>query len=448
MVVTGTNRWQRVVGTVGACVLLGLTALLIMAPPSRADDIPGAITSISTRATHVDEGDEVTFACTWAVPDGSDPGDTFDLTLPDQLNWFGSKSFNLFAPDGSVVATATVDDADHVVFTLADYVASHPTDIHGTCTFVTLYSAAGTGGEVDLEFQTGSDVVRVPVGTDQPCTVSCVGSRDDAGKDMWWLDSGQTKTRSVVWTPATTADTTTVTITDTPGPGLSLDCASVTAHIGGRLGSEGRLAEPYDDATVPAAVTCGADRLVVTWTAVPAGKYAEVRVNATVTDAGRSVYSNDATVKFDGTVLPVESVVKRTDASGTGSGGTPSPTTTTPPTSTTSTTPTTTAPPTSTTSTTSTTAPPTSSTSSTSTTTTPPASTPTSTVSTGGTGGGGEENGTIGGGLPFVVTTSGALEVSEGALAFTGVNVMAAVAGALVLLIAGTGLMTAGRRSR
>lgn len=442
MVVTGTS-WRRVVWMVGGCVLIGLTALLVMAPPSQADVIPGAITSISTQATHVDEGDEVTFACTWAVPDGSDPGDTFDLTLPAQLNWFGSRTFNLFAPDGSVVANATVDNDDHVVFTLADYVATHPRDIHGTCTFVTLYSTAGTGGEVDLEFQTGADVVRVPVGTDHPCTTNCVGSRDDAGKDMWWLDSGQTKTRSVVWTPATTADATTVTITDTPGPGLSLDCASVTAHIGRELGAEGKLTEPYDDAAIPAAVSCEPDRLVVTWTAVPAGEYAEVRVNATVTDAGRSAYSNDATVKFDGTILPVESVVKRTDASGTGSGGTPSPTTTT------SITSTTTAPPTSTTSSTSTTSttttPPTSTTSTTST-TTAPTPTATSTGTTGATGA--EENGTIDGALPYVVTTSGALEVSGGALAFTGLNVAAALAGALVLLIAGSGLMMAGRRSR
>ena len=443
---TATRWLPRACWALGASAMVGLIALLALAPPSRADVIPGAITSISTKATQLDEGDEVTFTCTWAVPDGSDPGDTFDLTLPDQLNWFGSKTFNLYAPDGSVVATASVDTNDHVLFTLADYVASHPTDLHGTCTFVTLYSAAGTGGEVDLVFHTGAEVVKVPIGAGHPCTTNCVGSRDDAGKDMWWLDAGQTRTRSVVWTPATTADTTTVRITDTPGPGLSLDCASVTAHIGRHLGAEGKLSEPYDDATVPAVVTCGPDRLVVTWNSVPEGEYAEVRVNASVTDAGRAVYSNEAGVSFDGTNQPVDSVVKRTDASGTGSGGTPSPTTTP---TTTTTTSTTTTPTSSSTTSTSTTIPlPTSST--TTTTATPTAtSTATSTGGSGGTGGAGEEgNDTVNGALPFVVSTGGAVEVSGGTLAFTGFDGRGLAVCALVLLLTGAGVMRLGRRAR
>jgi hypothetical protein len=452
---TATRRGPRAGWLLVAGAMVGLTALLALAPPSRADVIPGAITSISTQATHVTEGDEVTFTCTWAVPDGSSPGDTFDLTLPQQLHWFGSRTFNLFAPDGSVVATAAVDTDDHVVFTLAGYVATHPTDVHGTCTFVTLYSTAGIGGTVDLVFHTGADVIKVPVGTDPPCTSDCAGSRDDAGKDMWWLDGAQTKTRSVVWTPATTADSTTVRITDTPGPGLSLDCASLTAHIGGRFGAEGKLSEPYDDATLPATVSCAPDRLVVTWTKVPKGEYAEVRVNATVTDPGRARYSNEAVVSFNGTNLPVDSVVKRTDASGTGSGSTPPPTTTTPspPTTTPTTTSSTTTPPTTTTSTTptttsttpTTTVPPTSATSSSTTAT----ATATSTGGTGGTGGAGtEEGGAVDGALPFVATTSGALEVSGGALAFTGFAGWGLAACAAVLLIAGGALMTVARRAR
>jgi hypothetical protein len=210
---TATRRGPRA----GWLLVAGaMVALLVTAAPSRADVIPDAITSIRTTATHVDEGDEVTFTCTWAVPDGSSPGDTFDLTLPEQLTWVGSRTFSLRAPDGSVVATATVDDTDHVLFTLGAYVATHTRDVHGTCTFVTLYSTAGTGHEVDLEFQTGAEVIRVAVGTDEPCTANCAGSRDDAGKDMWWLDAAQSTTRSVVWTPATSADSTTVTITTPP----------------------------------------------------------------------------------------------------------------------------------------------------------------------------------------------------------------------------------------
>ena len=330
----------------GLVAMLAMIAMVATAGPSRADVIPDAITSITTTATHVDEGDEVTFRCEWAVPDGSSPGDTFELTLPDQLNWVGSRTFDLKAPDGSVVATAAVDDADQVTFTLGDYVASHTRDVHGTCTFVTLYSTAGTGEQVDLEFQVGAEVIRVPVGTDEPCTTNCAGSRGDPGKDMWWLDAAQTTTRSVVWTSATTADTTTVTITDTPAPGLALDCSTVEAHIGQHLGPQGKLAEPYDDDTLPATVTCAPERLVVRWSSVPSGEYAEVRVNAVVTRASQTAYANAAVVTFNGTDNPVDSTVIRTDASGTGTGQVPptttpsTPSTTPSPTSTSSPTPT------------------------------------------------------------------------------------------------------------
>lgn len=349
----GTRTGRHVVRAAGACLLLAVSTLLVVAGPSQADVIPGAITSITTDASRVDEGDEVRFSCTWQVPDGSQPGDTFELTLPTALKWYGAKTFRLVATDGSIVATAAADASGHVVFTLADYVASHPRDIHGTCSFVTLYTAAVTGGEENLDFHVGDTVITVPVDTGEPCPPNCPGSRDEAGKDMWWLDAEQTMTRSVIWTPATTADTTTVTVTDTPRPGLSLICSSVTAHIGPHLGANGKLSEPYDDQVLPAEVSCAPDRLVVTWSKVPPGEYAEVRLNANVADPDRTEYSNDAQVSFDGTIFPVDSHVIRTNASGTGSGAASTPTTTPSPTTTIPTNTTTTTSPTSTSATTS-----------------------------------------------------------------------------------------------
>ena len=404
--------------------LLAMVALLATAGPSRADVIPDAITSISTTATHVDEGDQVTFTCEWAVPDGSSPGDTFDLTLPEQLKWVGSRTFDLRAPDRSVVATAVVDDSGHVIFTLGDYVASHTRDVHGTCTFVTLYSTEGTGEQVDLEFQTGSEVIRVPVGTDEPCTSNCTGTRDDAGKDMWWLDAAQTTTRSVVWTPATTADSTTVTITDIPAPGLALDCDTVEPHIGRQLSAQGKLTAPYDDDALPATVTCTPDRLVVQWSSAPAGEYAEVRVNAVVTRAAQDTYANAAVVSFDGTDTAVDSTVIRTDASGTGSGQVP-PSTTTSTTSTSSTTSTTSTSPTS--STTSTTSSP-----------TPTSPTPTRHVVTDYAA---PTQGPSLTASPTVATGGG----DAGALAYTGSDLLGIAAVAVLFLTFGAGLLVAAR---
>jgi hypothetical protein len=427
------GRLHRQIAAIAGCLAIGLmvTASLMLAPASRADVIEGAITSITTTATHVDQWDQVAFGCTWAIPDGSKPGDTFSLDLPPELKWFGSKTFALLAPDGSVVANATADDSGHVVFTMADYVASHPVDVHGTCSFTTQYTAVTTGEEVDLVFEVDSGVLTVPVDTNEPCTVNCAPARDEAGKDMWWIDGDQQSTRSVIWAPATTTDASTVTLTDVPGPGLSIDCTSLVAHIGTHVDAEGRLAAPFDDATLPAAVDCTPTRLAVTWSNVPKGEYTEIRATSIVTDPSRTEYTNRATVKINGVNTPVDSTVRRTDGDGTGEG-----TPTTSPSTRTTTTTTTTSPPTTTTST----SPSTTTTSSSSTTTTYP-STTTSTTGT----------------LPFTDTDTGSGTASDsgsgagpsqGSLAFTGTEVRGLALTGAALIAMGLLLSLALRRRR
>lgn len=403
---------------VGLCAVAVTAAMAVMAlalaAPSRADVIPGAITSITTTATHVDQWDQVDFACTWAIPDGSQPGDTFTLTLPAELRWFGSRTFTLRAPDGSPVAIATADDSGHVVFTLTEYVLGYPVDVHGTCRFSTQYTTVGTGEEVDLVFQTDAGVVRVPVDTDEPCPEGCAEPHDEADKDMWWTDGSQQSTRSVVWAPATTADTSTVTLEDVPGPGLSLDCTSLVAHIGRHLDADGRITGPYDDETYEASVSCTPSHLTVTWSDVRPGEYTQIRVDSAVTDASLAEYTNRATVTVSGVDTPVDSTVRRTDGGGTGVG-----TPTTPPSPTTTTT---TATPPATTTTTVPTAPPTTSSA-------PPR--PSSTALSMGTTGG------------SATSTGGA-----SALAYTGARILALTVAGATLLASGLVLSVSTRRRR
>ena len=214
-----STTWPLVAMVVAvASVILGVVAPL----SARADVITGAFTSISTTSSQVNQWDTVKLTCEWAVPDGSKPGDTFTLQLPDQLKWFGSKSFDLSAPDGSVVATAVADDSGKVLFTLTDYVGTHPDDVHGDCDFTTQYTAPTQSETVDLTFVVGGDTVRVPVTTVGACTTDCGPDRTKAHKAMWWADGEQSVTQSRILAPKTTEQSSTVVITDTPGAGIAL----------------------------------------------------------------------------------------------------------------------------------------------------------------------------------------------------------------------------------
>jgi hypothetical protein len=410
-----------------AAILLLLGALTAFAPRAAAAEIEGAITSITTTATHTSKGDRVDFGCTWAVPDGSRPGDTFTLRLPDELRWFGSRSFAIASPDGEPVATATVDDSGLVVFTLTDYVLTHPVEVHGTCQFSTLYAVEGTGEIETVRFEVGAEVIPVDIDTEGPCTQGCDVVRDEASKSMWWYDEQQTVTRSVVRAPATTRETSTVTLTDVPQPGLAIDCTSLVTRVGKHLNASGDVTTPTDDARYPAVVQCSPERLVVTWKDLPAGEYAELRVSSTVTDPTLTSFRNDATVTINGEDTPVTAQVRTSEAGGTGSGTPTSPT------------PTTTTPPTTTSTTTSATTPPTSTTSTSSTTTSPaPVTTqPSVTATTGG--------GTL---VRADVPEDNGSAESRASLAFTGSNTVTAAAAALCLLLVGLALTLVARRAR
>ena len=415
----GGGRW---LAALAASLLVAWVALL-GSGPARAATIDGAITSITTTATSTAQWDRVDLACTWAVPDGSAPGDTFTLRLPPELRWFGSTDFALAAPDGQPVARAHAGADGTVVFTLTDYVLTHPVDLHGSCHFSTQYVATTTDETVHLDFQVGDQVIRVDLGTVGPCTASCAVDRTEASKYMWWYDAAQTVTQSVIRAPATTSDLSDVTISDTPGPGLALDCATLTVTIGKVLDATGNVTAPRDDATYVPAVSCTTQAVSVTWSDVPAGEYTELWVRADVVDPSAATYTNAGSVVVDGQTTPVHDQVRHSEAGGDGE-GTPSPTTTTtsPPTSTTTS-------PTVTTTTSPTTAPSTTATGTG--TVTALATTDDTVVSSGGGS-----------------TTAAAQTVTDSVLAFTGVAVVQRVALALGLLGAGALVAGLGRRAR
>lgn len=300
--------------------LAGGSATAGSMPSSVATAVPGAITSITTTATKVAQWDVVDLACTWAVPDGAKPGDTFTLQLPDQLAWYGATDFDLKDKAGDVVATAHAAPSGLVTFVLTDFVSTH-TGVHGGCRFSTRYSASTHGSTVDLTFTLGSSTIRVPVTTTDPCSTDCTSTpRAGALKKSWWFDASQTSVQSVVEAPPITSDTAQVVITDDPGPGLALDCDTAEVVVGTRLSASGWLTDPTDTASYPSTTDCTPSHLRATVPGLPKGEMVDVWVVADVTDATRSDYTNSGTVEVAGIDTPVVSTTRRTDASGTGDG--------------------------------------------------------------------------------------------------------------------------------
>ncbi|MHC6219172.1 Ig-like domain-containing protein [Arthrobacter sp. MMS24-S77] len=326
--------WTLPAATLAALLGALLTAVGLFWPVQAAEAavVPNAITSVSTTSTVDGQWSQVDFTCQWAVPDGSQPGDTFTLQLPPQLRWFGPADFALTNPSGETVATAHASDSGLVVFTLGSFVASHQ-GIGGTCSFSTLYAEQPTsGGTTQLDFQVGSTVIRVPVTIDQPCQQDCAPKPPATPeKGMWWSDTAQTELKSVFHLPATTLPTSDVTITDTPGPGTQIDCSQIVPRVGTSLDQDGNIATPSDEGTYPAVIACTPSLLTATWTGLPKGELVQLFVVTKVTDGTLDTYTNSGHVTVAGKDTPVMVEVRRTSGSGTGNGSAlPSPTPTVP----------------------------------------------------------------------------------------------------------------------
>ncbi|YCK81262.1 Ig-like domain-containing protein [Arthrobacter sp. D3-18] len=307
---------------------LGLTAL-----PATAANIPEAEITISTESVVTKQWDQVDVKCEWSVPDKSQPGDTFSLRLPAELRWFGDTTFDLKNPAGRTVATAAANDAGLVVFTLTDFVASHPLNVGGKCSFTTQYSRELTnGGTQELNFVVGDSVVRVPLST-EPCTEDCSpGVPTSAGKSMRWADPAQTKLESIFYMPPMAFETNDVVVTDVPAAGMEINCSEVTPRVGKVVSAAGNIVEPFDNEQYPATIQCTPQSLTVSWQGLPEGEHVELFVLTTVTDSSLDVYENNGTVNISGEQHPVGAETRRSVAAGTGDGTvdttpTPSPST-------------------------------------------------------------------------------------------------------------------------
>ncbi|MEX2785714.1 Ig-like domain-containing protein [Streptococcus sp. H49] len=100
-----------------------------------ADTVAITITDSSLSTTSVTGSETTEMSLDFSVPDSAKSGDTTIISLPDELKFTRNQSFNVYAADGSVVATAVIDAAAKTLtLTYTDYVNTH-NDVTGTLTF-------------------------------------------------------------------------------------------------------------------------------------------------------------------------------------------------------------------------------------------------------------------------------------------------------------------------
>ncbi len=138
----------------GALVALLLLLGLMIAPrTAQAAQVDGAITKIDITLTggasqldSLSPYSSMTTNIDWTVPQGAQPGDTFTLTLPENL-CCGVGSFPLRDAQGNVVANAVLtpggdNGADVVTFTYTDYIATRQ-NVSGTAFFQSSWEQVG-----------------------------------------------------------------------------------------------------------------------------------------------------------------------------------------------------------------------------------------------------------------------------------------------------------------
>ncbi|WP_291277831.1 DUF5979 domain-containing protein [Galactobacter sp.] len=123
---------------------------------------------ILTNTTHTTGqtivNDQLTVTGKWDASDAEPkPGDTFNITLPPELDFPGNVSFDLKGADGTVWGRCTTSKSNgNAVCTLSDAVAEHPEDVKGTFTFDVLATETTTEKDVHFDLNGKDTPVTVP----------------------------------------------------------------------------------------------------------------------------------------------------------------------------------------------------------------------------------------------------------------------------------------------
>ncbi|BDZ49041.1 hypothetical protein GCM10025867_12820 [Frondihabitans sucicola] len=248
--------------------LLAFAALLFgAAAPAQAAPITGAITDVRIAPTDPRLGAQLTTEIDWRVPNGTQSGDTFTLTLPSNLRNL-PQGFALVDPDGgAVVANAVLSQTMPAVitFTMTDYASTH-FDTHGTAFVTSNFSASSTpaGVTTPLTYTSGDGrVFTVPVtptgsptGTDRPSKYG-VYTRPDQGRT-----NGTDFLAYNISTPVGPFESATTTDTVGSDQKWTFDCSTIS-YLDVRLNAAGTMVGRTP--TTPASTSCSPTSLTVGW---------------------------------------------------------------------------------------------------------------------------------------------------------------------------------------
>ncbi len=304
-------------------VTLGFV-LALMAPTGRAAAVDfGAtpITAVTIEPTTIAHSGTARVDFTWVAPTGAAAGDTFAITLPDQLEPVSTRAVDLVDAGTSELAVRGTWADKTATFTFQSYVTTR-TGVHGTGFFYVRWDHDVTGSPAatfnDLEL---GGVVLPPI------TKGAAGpalQNRDASKYGGWATSEQLRFTWVLNFPASTAAALDgpVTVTDVPPAeaGYTFDCGATRMRID--VGGFPSGAETYvaPDTIAGATFTCGDSALTMELDSIPAGTFYTLLVPVAITDQTRTSFDNTASFLWPALngapqVEPAE--IRRDDAGGT-----------------------------------------------------------------------------------------------------------------------------------
>lgn len=274
--------------------------LVGLAVPASAAEINDAVTDVRVTTSDATIFADVNFEVDWTVPNGSSGGDFFTLELPAALDVPDSLTFDLADPAGAVIAVATVSNG-LITFTLTDAVNGQ-NNISGTA-FITAginQDAVAEGAVTDLTFVTAGGTF------DQDLEIVEFVPDESAGKFVRLLDEPTENGNGVIsgiTTRLLTIDDVgaTVTIIDTPGPGLALDCTTISGS---------RRDFPAGDSVgevAAASETCEPTSATITFEVTPEMADHKVRFSfeLAITDPDLPEYTNNGSIDIAGEATEV-----------------------------------------------------------------------------------------------------------------------------------------------
>ena len=297
-------RRSPIRGVVAAALVAtaGIAAFTQMGGIAHAAVVDGAVLDITVEPTNVVPNALVRTNIDWCVPDGTNEGDTFTITMPEQLGDF-PPSFDLLDPAGRLVAVATISgDPVTAVITMTDYVETR-SSVCGEAWFESRMSDEGTENTT----QTLTYVVNGGLTFERDVNVggSVVPSRDGSSKRGQFADPADqcrtSTTDCIDWIIASRSGPfDQVEFTDLAADGLTFNCDRVLVTYW-TLNPDGSRNEDFLPGQVGATATvdCSATSLSVVTGPLPAGMIVRVRVPSTPDEPGGpdgANYVNTATV--------------------------------------------------------------------------------------------------------------------------------------------------------